>query len=59
MDRKTATLMYAGRNRNPSMRRTVPLTKRASGEPGRHWKDGDLPCSGGASVLLAHSITSV
>src|SRR6266702_2816727 len=59
VDRRTATLMYAGRNRKPSVRRTVPLTKRDSGEPGRHWKHGDLPCSGGAPALLAHSITSI
>jgi hypothetical protein len=52
VDRRTATLMYAGRNRKSSMRRTVPLTKGASGEPGWHRKHGGLPCSGGAPTLL-------
>jgi hypothetical protein len=53
VDRRTATLMYAGRDRKSSMRRTVPLTNYASGDPGRHWKHGGLPCSGGAPTLLA------
>ena len=43
MDRKTATLMYAGRNRKSSMRRTVPLTKRASGGPVGIGKTGIFP----------------
>jgi hypothetical protein len=29
VDRRTATLMYAGRNRRSATRRKVPLTKRA------------------------------
>src|SRR5512132_4008270 len=52
--RRTATLMYADRNRRPAMRRKVPLTKRAPAprQPS-HSTDGDRSCSGGAPTRRA------
>jgi hypothetical protein len=47
VDRRTATLMYAGRDRRSATRRKVPLTKRAPAWPA-HSAHGDRSCSGGA-----------
>src|SRR6266516_981979 len=54
VDRRTATLMYADRNRRPAMRRKVPLTKRAPAprQPS-HSTGGDRSCSGGAPTRRA------
>ena len=50
--RRTATLMYAGRNRRSATRRKVPLTKRAPAEPS-HSTGGDRSCCDGAPVRRA------
>jgi hypothetical protein len=54
VDRRTATLMYADRNRRPAMRRKVPLTKRAPAprQPSQS-TGGDRSCSGGAPTRRA------
>jgi hypothetical protein len=48
MDRQAATLMYAGRDRRSAIRRKVPLTSVVSGQAGRHSRNGDRSCHGGA-----------
>jgi hypothetical protein len=47
VDRRTATLMYAGRNRRSAPRRKVPLTKRAPAWPAQS-THGDRSCRDGA-----------
>jgi hypothetical protein len=46
VDRRTATLMYAGRDRRSAPRRKVPLTKRAPAWPAQS-THGDRSCSDG------------
>jgi hypothetical protein len=54
VDRRTATLLYAGWDRRPAMRRKVPLTRRAPAprQPS-HRTGGDRSCSGGAPARRA------
>src|SRR6266487_1754645 len=52
VDWRTATLMYAGRDRRSATRRKVPLTKRAPAWPS-HSTGGDRSCSGGAPARRA------
>jgi hypothetical protein len=52
VDRRTATLMYAGRNRRSATRRKVPLTKRAPAWPAQS-THGDRSCSDGAPARRA------
>jgi hypothetical protein len=47
VDRLTATLMYADRNRMSAIRRKVPLTRFATALP-RHSAAGDRACNGGS-----------
>ena len=47
VDRLTATLMYADRNRMSAIRRKVPLTSFATALP-RHSAAGDRSCNGGS-----------
>ncbi len=47
VDRASATLMSAGRNRNVSIRRKLPQTWNAAGVAGEQRVDGDLACDGG------------
>jgi hypothetical protein len=52
VDRRTATLMYAGRDRRSATRRKVPLTKCAPATPAQS-THGDRSCSGGAPARRA------
>jgi len=47
VDRLTATLMYADRNRMSVIRRKLPLTSFAAAMP-RHSAPGDRSCNGGS-----------
>ena len=55
VDRTSATLMSAGRNRNVCIRRMLPQTEDAAGVTGEHRLDGDLACDGG---WLAHPVNA-
>ena len=58
VDRRTATLMYAGRNRRSAPRRKVPLTKRAPAWPA-HSTGGDRSCRDGGRLVARGMVTRV
>jgi hypothetical protein len=59
VDRLTATLMFADRNRMSAFRRKVPLTSFATALP-RHSAAGDRACNGGSPAhrpALGHLVS--